>query len=159
MQTRNLKALLKQSLKTEERWSNFLLRAMLGIVLFPHGAQKVFGWFGGSGLDGSMAYFTETLGLPWIIALLVILIEFLGSLFLIAGIYTRITALTIFTLFIGIIFHSHLQYGFFMNWYGNQAGEGFEYHLLVLAMAISLALSGGGKYSYDRYLTNNLETV
>lgn len=127
---------------------------MLGILLFPHGAQKMLGWFGGYGFSGTMNFFTGTVGLPWIIGFLVILIEFVGSLFLIAGIAVRITALAVIADMVGIIFSSHIQNGFFINWFGNQAGEGFEYHLLVITMAVSLLISGAGKWSLDRRLAH-----
>ena len=139
-------------MKTNNDPAKTIVRFFLGLVIFPHGAQKLLGWFGGYGFEGTMGYFTGTLGLPWIVAFLVIMIEFFGSIMLIAGILTRMNALAVFTLFIGIIFISHLEYGFFMDWYGNKAGEGFEYHLLVLGMAGSLIYSGGGRYALDRYI-------
>jgi len=145
--------------KTSEDLSQTIIRTVLGLVIFPHGAQKLLGWFGGYGFEGTMGYFTGTVGLPWIIAFTVIVIEFFGSLMLIAGILTRMNALAVFILFIGIIFTAHIEFGFFMDWYGNKAGEGFEYHLLVLGMAGSLIYSGGGKYALDRYLLHYLEPV
>lgn len=126
-----------------------LLRVLLGLVLFPHGAQKLLGWFGGYGFDGTMGFLTETVGLPWILAFLVILIEFFGALLLIAGFATRIVAVGVISLFTGIVFTSHLQNGFFMNWGGSQAGEGFEYHLLAIGIALALLISGAGKWSVD----------
>lgn len=142
----------KRILETHNQWPPVIIRAMLGIVIFPHGAQKLLGWFGGPGFWGEMSYFTEVAGLPWIIGFLVIIIEFFGSLLLIAGLLTRINAFSIFVLFVGIILTAHLQYGFFMNWFGDQSGEGFEYHLLVLGMAGALLISGGGKYSADQLI-------
>jgi putative oxidoreductase len=129
-----------------------IIRSMVGVVLFPHGAQKLLGWFGGYGFDGTMAFFTETVHLPYSLALAVILIEFLAPFFLILGLTTRVVALLVGLLFTGIILTSHLENGFFMNWSGNQPGEGFEYHLLVLAMVVSLLISGGGKFSVDNQL-------
>jgi len=126
-----------------------LLRVLLGLVLFPHGAQKLLGWFGGYGFDGTMGFLTGTVGLPWILAFLVILIEFFGALLLIAGFATRIVAVGVISLFTGIVFTSHLQNGFFMNWGGSQAGEGFEYHLLAIGIALALLISGAGKWSVD----------
>jgi putative oxidoreductase len=125
---------------------------MLALVIFPHGAQKLLGWFGGYGFSGTMGYFTQTVGLPWIIGFLVIVIEFFAPLLLAAGLLTRASAASLFGLFVGIIFNAHIQHGFFMNWSGNQAGEGFEYHLLVLGMSAALVVSGAGKYATDRYL-------
>ena len=129
------------------------MRIVLGVVLFPHGAQKLLGWFGGFGFTGTMNYFTGTLHLPWIIALLVILIEFIGSLMLITGTATRVAALLIIINFIGVILTAHLDNGFFINWLGNQKGEGYEYHLLIIGMAASLAISGAGALSADRLMS------
>lgn len=140
---------MKKVFQTNEDSATMILRIMLGLVLFPHGAQKMLGWFGGYGFSGTMNFFTSTAGLPWIIGFLVIIIEFFGSLFLITGFAVRLTALAVITDMIGIIFKSHAQNGFFMNWFGNQAGEGYEYHLLVIAMAFALLINGAGKWSAD----------
>lgn len=140
---------MKKLLQTNENLTSTIIRVVLGIILFPHGAQKLLGWFGGYGFEGTMGFLTGTAGLPWILALLVILIEFFGALALILGFATRIVSTGIITLFTGIIFSSHAGNGFFMNWGGNQAGEGFEFHLLVIGMAIALLISGAGKWSLD----------
>src|ERR1700712_3686072 len=94
-----------------------LARITLGIVVFPHGAQKLLGWFGGYGFNGTMGFLTGTAGLPSVIALLVILIKFFGALFLIAGLATRLAALGIIGNFLGVVITSNLHNGFFMNWY------------------------------------------
>jgi putative oxidoreductase len=141
--------MLQKFISTEESYATTVLRLMLGITLFPHGAQKMLGWFGGYGLSGTLNFFTGTAGLPWIIGLLVILIEFFGAIFLITGFAVRLTALLVIADMIGIIFKAHIQNGFFMNWFGNQAGEGYEYHLLMIGMAAALLISGAGKYSID----------
>jgi putative oxidoreductase len=139
-------------LHTNESLAAMIVRIVSGIILFPHGAQKLLGWFGGYGFSGTMDYFTGTAGLPWLIAFLVIIIEFFGALALIFGFATRIVAAGVISLFAGIIFTSHLQNGFFMNWYGNLKGEGYEYHLLVIGMAIALLVSGAGRWSVDYVL-------
>lgn len=141
--------MLKKLISTRENYSSLVLRLMLGFVLFPHGAQKMLGWFGGYGFSGTLNFFTGTAGLPWIIGLLVILIEFFGAIFLITGVAVRLTALLVIADMIGIIFKAHLQHGFFINWFGNQSGEGYEYHLLVIGMAAALLISGAGKLSVD----------
>jgi len=107
------------------------------------------GWFGGYGFNGTMGFLTGTIGLPWILALLVILIEFFGAIALIFGFATRIVAVGIISLFTGIIFTAHLANGFFINWSGQQQGEGYEFHLLIIGMAIALLVSGAGKWSVD----------
>jgi putative oxidoreductase len=144
--------MLRKLLSTNESYATTVLRLALGFILFPHGAQKMLGWFGGYGFSGTMNFFTGTVGLPWIIGLLVILIEFFGALFLIAGLAVRLTALLVIFDMVGIIFKAHIQNGFFMNWFGNQAGEGYEYHLLVIGMALTLLISGAGKWSVDQVL-------
>jgi putative oxidoreductase len=124
-------------------------RVFLGVVVFPHGAQKLLGWFGGYGFEGTMQYFTGTVGLPWVLGFGVILLEFFGALALIAGLGTRLLAGAYVLLALGITLTTRVQYGFFMNWFGNQPGEGYEYFLLWVGLAASLALTGGGKYALD----------
>jgi len=135
--------------QTKESLVLTITRIMLGLVLFPHGAQKLLGWFGGYGFNGTMGFLTGTMNLPWLLAFLVIVIEFFGAIALIFGIGTRVVSVGIIALFAGIIFTTHGQYGFFMNWGGQQGGEGFEYHLLVITMAVSLLIGGAGKWSVD----------
>jgi putative oxidoreductase len=129
------------------------LRLVLGVVFFAHGAQKMLGWFGGYGFHGTMGFLTQKAGLPAPVALLVICVEFFGGLGLIVGLLTRIAALGIGVEMIGAVFMVHLQNGFFMNWAGNQKGEGFEYHLLAIAVAGALLLRGAGAFSVDRVLS------
>lgn len=143
---------MKKIFQTNESNASTIIRIVLGLILFPHGAQKMLGWFGGYGFDGTMGFLTGTAGLPWIMAFLVIAIEFFGAIALIVGFATRIVAVGIISLFAGIVFTSHLQNGFFMNWAGNLKGEGYEYHLLIIGVAIALLVSGGGKWSIDYVL-------
>jgi len=140
---------MKYLFQTNDKFSYWVPRVILGCVMFPHGAQKLFGWFGGFGFTNTMTYFTQTAGLPWIIAFLIIMGESLGSLGLIVGFFTRLSALGLICIMVGAITTVHIPNGFFMNWFGKQAGEGFEYHLLVIGMSIPLLISGGGKYSVD----------
>jgi putative oxidoreductase len=129
------------------------LRLVLGIVMFPHGAQKLLGWFGGYGFSGTMGFFTEQLHIPAVFAFLAILAEFAGSLGLIAGLLTRVAAAGILTNMLVAVAMVHGKVGFFMNWSGQQAGEGFEYHLLAIGIAIVLIIRGGGLASADRTLS------
>ncbi len=138
--------------KTTASYSPLILRLLLGLVIFPHGAQKLLGWFGGYGFSGTMEFFTESVGLPWIVGLLIILLESLGAIALILGLGTRLIALAYVFLAIGITFTSHIQNGFFMNWFGIQSGEGYEYFILWIGMAGALLISGGGKFSVDSAL-------
>jgi putative oxidoreductase len=148
---------MKKLLSTNSNnWVALVARLALGITVFPHGAQKLLGWFGGYGYNGTMGFLTGQMHLPWIIALLVILIEFFGSLLLIFGLFTRISALAIFASFLGVLFVVHINNGFFMNW-GMQAnkGEGFEYFILLFGLAIIALISGGGKASIDAVILKN----
>jgi len=140
---------MKYLFQTKDKFSYWIPRVILGCVILPHGAQKLFGWFGGFGFTNTMTYFTQTAGLPWIIAFLIIMGESLGSLGLIVGFFTRLSALGLIFIMVGAITTVHIPNGFFMNWFGKNAGEGFEYHLLVIGMSIPLLISGGGKYSVD----------
>ncbi|MBI5361918.1 MAG: DoxX family protein [Planctomycetes bacterium] len=137
---------------TNASWAPVLLRGALAVVMFPHGAQKALGWFGGYGFAGTMGFLTEKVGLPTPLAALVIAIEFLGPLFLLAGFATRFAAAGFIAIMLGAIFTTHLPNGFFMNWFGAQAGEGYEYHLLVIGMALALLVGGAGRASIDRKL-------
>jgi putative oxidoreductase len=144
---------MKQKLfAANDDWTGLIARLTIGLVLFPHGAQKLLGIFGGYGFSGTMNFFAGTVHLPWIIGFLVIVIEFFGSLFLIAGCGSRIWSTLIIVLMIGIIVSSHVTNGFFMNWSGTNKGEGFEYHLLMIGLALSVLVNGSGKYSVDRGL-------
>lgn len=141
--------------QTDSSWASFMLRVFLGFVIFPHGAQKLLGWFGGYGFSGTMGFFTDTVGLPWLIGFLVIILESIGAIALIMGFATRLIAVSYLLLASGIVFTSHIQNGFFMNWFGNQAGEGYEYFLLWIGMAIALAISGGGRFAVDKEIARN----
>ncbi|MFD2146335.1 DoxX family protein [Mucilaginibacter antarcticus] len=143
-------------LKTDDGYSPLILRIGLGLVMSVHGAQKVFGWFGGYGFSGTISFFTTTMHLPWIIGFLVIIIEFVGAIALLAGIFTRVASVAIAGVLIGIVITSHIQFGFFMNWGGAQKGEGIEYFLIYLAGMISLAITGGGVFSVDRSISKHV---
>ena len=137
---------------TNEAWPA-ILRLTLGGVMLPHAAQKTLGLFGGDGYAQTMHWFTGPLRLPEALAVLVIVLEQAGSLALILGLFTRAAAAGVGLVMIGAVFTVHLRNGFFMNWYGTQAGEGFEFHLLALAMVLALMLGGGGRASIDRALS------
>jgi len=133
--------------------TGLITRLTLALILFPHGAQKMLGIFGGYGFSGTMGFFTGTLHLPWIIGFTIIIIEFVGSLSLIVGFASRVWSAFIILLFIGIIFTAHIENGFFMNWFGNQKGEGYEYHLLIIGLALVTLVNGSGRYSIDKMFT------
>jgi putative oxidoreductase len=143
-----MKTLLLKQFQTDETWAPVVLRVMMGLVMFPHGAQKLLGWYGGRGFSETIGMFTGN-GMPWIVAFLVIIGESIGMLSLIAGFFTRFCAGSLVVIMAGAIGLVHLKHGFFMNWFGQQTGEGYEYHLLVIAICAALMLTGGGKASVD----------
>jgi putative oxidoreductase len=138
--------------KTDNDWTGLVTRLSIGLILFPHGAQQMLGIFGGYGFSGTMGFLTGTLHLPWLIAFMVIAIEFFGSVSLVTGFASRLWSIAIVVIFTGTIFTAHIGNGFFMNWYGTQKGEGFEYALLVIGLSIATLINGSGKYSIDNII-------
>ncbi|MBI3356776.1 MAG: DoxX family protein [Nitrospirae bacterium] len=147
---------MRALLQTDDSWTGPILRLSLGLVMFPHGAQKLLGWYGGFGFEGTMGFFTQQMGMPWLIAFLVIIGESLGSVALLAGLLTRFTAASFVVIMLGAITMVHLPHGFFMNWFGKQQGEGYEYHLLVIGIAAALLVTGAGRWSVDRAIAEKL---
>lgn len=145
--------MFRKFLATENDITLLILRLGLGLVMLPHGLQKTLGLFGGNGFAGTYGFFTDTMGLPGIAAVLVILVESLGAFGLIVGALTRLGAFGIAAVMTGAITMVHWSNGFFMNWSGSQAGEGFEFHLLAIVIAIALLIKGGGAFSIDRLMT------
>ncbi len=153
-----LKTTLSKLIHTDDSVVPTIARVALGTVMFAHGAQKALGWFGGYGYEATMGYLTEAGGLPGPIAFLVIAIEFLGAAALIAGLGGRLAALGIGSVMVGAVLTTHLEAGFFMNWAGAQAGEGYEYHILAIALAAVVGVAGSGAYSLDRAIERHLAT-
>lgn len=147
---------LQKLVATDADATTTVMRLTLGAVMFPHGAQKVLGWFGGYGPTGTMGFLTEGMGLPWLIAALVLVFEFGGSIALLTGAAGRLGALAIATVMLGAVVTTHLQHGFFMDWAGTQGGEGFEYHLLALALSAAILVRGSGAVSVDRWAWKRL---
>lgn len=133
-----------------------VLRVVLAVVFFPHGAQKLLGLFRGGGLHGTLALFAR-MGLPTFLGWLVIATEFFGPLGLLFGFLTRIAALAIGVDMLMAVLLVHIHMGFFMNWTGRQKGEGFEFHLLAIAIAIALLIGGAGAFSVDRLVARRAE--
>ena len=123
-------------------------RLTAGLVMIPHGAQHLLGSFNGPGLAGTVQ-FLGTVGY------LVAIGEFFGGIGLVAGLLSRFSAASIAVIMVGAIVMQHAQNGFFMNWAGTQAGEGFEYHLLAIGIAIAIAIKGGGALSLDRKISRD----
>ena len=131
-----------------------VVRLILGVTFFMHGAQKMLGWFGGYGFHATMGTFTHYLGIPAPLAFLAICAEFFGGLGLLVGLLSRIAALGIMVNMLVAIATVHHVNGFFMNWTGQQKGEGFEYHLLAIALAIVVLIKGSGAVSIDRAIAS-----
>jgi len=139
---------------TENNYRWTILSVTLGVVMLAHGVQKAFGWFGGYGWDGTMGYFTGVVGLPSILAAFIILIESLGAFLLILGFAGRINAALLGAVILGAFFIDHLPNGFYMNWFGNQKGEGFEFDLLFVVISAVLAVNGSGALSIDKWIAS-----
>jgi putative oxidoreductase len=145
--------MLRRLVQTEDDFGMTIVRLALGVVMFPHGAQKLLGWFGGHGFAATMQGMASN-GLPAAVVFLVIVAEFFGSLGLIVGFLGRLGAFGILCVMLGAVFTVHLPNGFFMNWMGNQKGEGYEYHLLAIGMALAVLIKGSGAFSVDRSLSD-----
>jgi putative oxidoreductase len=145
--------MIRRLVATDGDIATAILRLMLGVVFFAHGAQKMLGWFGGFGFSGTMGYFTGAMHIPAALAFLAITAEFFGGLGLILGFLTRIAAFGIAANMVVAVGLVHRAFGFFMNWTGTQKGEGFEYHMLVLAITVFLIIRGAGAFSVDHALT------
>src|SRR2546427_619802 len=147
--------MLNRLVKTNEDYALTIARLMLGTLFFIHGDQLMLGWFGGYGLSGSMEFLTQQLGIPAPFAFLGICAEFFGGLMLIAGFIGRIAALAIVCTMAVAVAKVHWQFGVFMNWFGTQKGEGFEFHLLAITIGVVVALRGSGALSLDRLLARS----
>ena len=145
----------KRLLQTSDDATDLILRLALAAVFFPHGAQKALGWFGGNGFSATLGFFTGKMGIPTVFALLVIAAEFLGSLGLVVGLLARVAAFGIFCVMAVALTMVHYKVGFFMNWAGKMpaGNEGFEYHILALALALAVMVRGAGPVSFDRALS------
>jgi putative oxidoreductase len=148
--------MIRRLCATDDSTATEILRLVLGVVFFAHGAQKMLGWFGGFGFAGTMGFFTGMAHIPAPLAFLAIAAEFFGGIGLILGFLTRIAAFGIGVNMLVAIMTVHLPFGFFMNWTGAQKGEGFEFHLLVLAIVAFLMIRGAGAFSVDRALSVSL---
>lgn len=147
--------MLRTILRTNADSSAFVARVALGLILLPHGAQHLLGLFGGYGFSGTLGWMTGTLGFPAPLAALAIVSEFVAPILLIAGLGGRAAALAMIGLMLGAL-STHLGNGFFMNWFGTLAAgqEGFEYHLVVIALAAVVVIAGSGSWSIDLKLTD-----
>ncbi len=145
--------MFRRIVNTSNDWTLAVLRLVLGVVFFAHGAQKMLGWFGGYGFSGTMGFFTRQMGIPAPLAFLAIAAEFFGGLGLLVGFLGRIAAFGILCNMVVAILAFHRHVGFFMNWSGTLKGEGFEYHLLAIALGLAILIKGSGAFSIDGLLT------
>jgi putative oxidoreductase len=145
--------MLRKIVNTNQDFTLTVLRLVLGVIFLAHGGQKVFGWFGGMTFGTTMNMFTQEMHIPAPLAFLAIMAEFAGGIGLILGFLGRIAAFGIICNMLVAIFMVHSKFGFFMNWFGNQQGEGYEYHLLAIALAFAILVKGCGALSIDRALS------
>jgi putative oxidoreductase len=146
--------MIRKLIATDNDIATTIVRLVLGVVFFAHGAQKMLGWFGGYGFSGTMGFFTGMMHIPAPFAFLAIAAEFFGGLGLIVGLLTRVAAFGIFCNMVVAIAMVHHNFGLFMNWTGAQKGEGYEYHILALAITVLLMIRGAGTASVDRLLSS-----
>ena len=146
---------MRKILSTSNDFALTIARLALGIVFFAHGAQKMLGWFGGYGFNGTMGFFTQQMHIPAVFAFLAICAEFFGGLGLIVGFLSRVAAFGILCNMLVAVATVHIHYGFFMNWTGQQKGEGFEFHILALALLLVVMVKGAGALSIDRALSGS----
>ena len=150
--------MFRKLIASSDDWTLTLLRLVMGVIYFAHGAQKALGWFGGYGFSGTMEFFTQQMHIPEPFAFLAICAEFLGGMGLILGLLGRVAAFGIACNMVVAVLTVHAPYGLFMNWTGQQKGEGFEFHMLVVAIALVLMVRGSGAFSLDRALSGSMDT-
>jgi putative oxidoreductase len=144
--------MLLDLLTTNPDWIQTIVRTILGIVFFAHGAQKLLGWFGGPGLQDTLRTMHEHIGLPAPLAFPAVATEFFGGLALIVGLLSRVAAVGIGVTMLSAIVMVHVRYGLFLNWLGDRKGHGYGYHLLAIALAAVIIVRGSGAMSLDRFL-------
>jgi putative oxidoreductase len=150
--------MIEMLVSTNPDWVLTIARLVIGIIFFAHGAQKMLGWFGGQGLKATVQGLNKQLGVPTPVAILVVSAEFFGGVGLIVGLLSRIAAAAILVTMLGAVATVHYSHGLFMDWYGNQKGHGFEYHLLAIALALVITVKGAGTLSIDRLLYQHYVT-
>lgn len=140
----------------EKSYSLLFLRITAAIVIIPHGAQKLLGWFGGHGFQATLSAFSNYMGIPTFLGVLNIIAESIGGLFLLFGLLSRVSSFGLAVTMVVAAVTAHLQNGFFMNWSGTAAGEGFEYHILYFAISFVIMVKGGGAFALDSLLSRKL---
>jgi putative oxidoreductase len=148
--------MLRDLFSTNPDWTLTIIRTILGVVFFAHGAQKLLGWFGGPGLNQTMRAMHDSLGLPRLLAFAAVATEFLGGVGLVVGLLSRVAAVGIGVTMLSAIVMVHGRNGLFMDWFGARKNHGYEYHLLALALTIVLIAKGSGAFSLDRVVLNSM---
>jgi len=149
---------LGAALQTEDDRIVAVARVVLALVMLPHGLQKALGWFGGAGFAETVGWFTDALGMPWLLAVAAVVAESAGALALLVGACGRVAAAGIAANMVGAVAMVHAPLGLFMNWDGTLQGEGFEFHLLAIALAVVVVARGSGAWSIDRAVVLRLTT-
>ncbi len=140
---------------TYPSWSLLIVRVVLGVIFFAHGAQKVFGWFGGHGLQGTIGYFQQALRIPPALTVLAALTECFGGLAMVVGLLSRLAALGLIAVMLVAMAKVHWPHGFFLNWSLQPGkGHGFEMNLALIGMALAVLVGGAGALSIDRLITS-----
>jgi putative oxidoreductase len=147
--------MFRKLISTPNDFTYTIVRLFLGVVFFAHGAQKMLGWFGGYGFHGTMNFFTQMMHIPAPFAFLAICAEFFGGLGLLVGLLGRVAAFGILCNMLVAVLTVHIHNGFFANWTGQQKGEGFEYHLLAIALLLVTVIKGSGAFSVDHALAGS----
>jgi putative oxidoreductase len=148
--------MLRDLFSTNPDWTLTIIRTILGVVFFAHGAQKLLGWFGGPGLNQTLQAMHESLGLPRVLAFAAVATEFLGGIGLVVGLLSRVAAVGIGVTMLFAIVMVHGRNGLFMDWFGARKNHGYEYHLLALALTLVLIAKGSGAFSLDRVVLNSM---
>ena len=144
-----MRSMLRGIMETSDDRIPMLARLALGIVILPHGAQNLFGWFGGPGIDGALGSYAAN-GIPPFVGWMALVTQFFGGLALILGFLGRVAAFAIAAVLIAAVITLHWSVGFFMNWSGTLQGEGFEFHILAVTLAVIVMIRGSGALSLDR---------
>lgn len=139
----------RSCLVPSDSWYPTIARLALGIVVWPHGMQKVFGWFSGNGFEGTMGWMTESLGIPWLFAFAAVLAESLFSTLLILGFAGRLAAFIVTVNMAVAALLVHLPHGWFSS------DGGYEYHILMVGLGLIVMIGGSGKVSVDAILTKS----
>jgi putative oxidoreductase len=146
--------MIQQLVETNTSYICLFLRIITGIIIFPYGMQKLFGWFDGPGISGTHEQMRSK-NIPWFIGWLIIIAQSFGSVALILGLFGRIAAGGNFIIFTGALV-VHSPDGWFLNWFGKKKGEGIEYLMMLLSILLVITINGSGAFSVDQWLMTKM---